>query len=71
MASLYDLVQFINYISQASISSINFKTLIPLNKTDLKAQNNDSLIWPAIIAVLSLLLFLTWKLTREMKQKQQ
>jgi hypothetical protein len=68
----YDLAQFTDRISQASISNITFGNIMPLNNTDLKVKkNNNWWIWPAIIAVLSLLLFLTWKLTSEMKEKEQ
>ncbi|MBX9783687.1 MAG: hypothetical protein K2X48_10385 [Chitinophagaceae bacterium] len=67
----YDLAQFTDRINSASKSLITFGTITPLNNANQKAPKNHSWwIWPAIIAVMSLLLFLTWKLTSEMKQKQ-
>lgn len=66
----YDLQEFTDRINQAGISLLRFGNIMPVNKKDLKVQkNNNWWIWPAIIAVIALLAFLTFKLTAEMKAK--
>jgi hypothetical protein len=67
----YDLDRFSERIEAEKLSPVQYQSIIAnpavINKT--KETFSQRWIWPVIITVISLLAFLTWKLTAEMKRK--
>lgn len=68
IAPLYDLDKFARRITNEKIEQLQYQKIARVTAAAPRKIINNWWIWPAIITVLGLLGFLTWKLTAEMKK---